>query len=60
MRMKEAMALAAQAWCEPETSDRVMDPPLAKAFAKLLVKVSNGHRLCGEEELERLGLVGDY
>jgi hypothetical protein len=34
--MDEARMLAAQSWCDPETQDRVMDPPLAEAFAKRL------------------------
>ena len=32
--MDEARQLAAQCWCDPETEDRVMDPPLAEAVAK--------------------------
>jgi len=34
--MEEATALAAQCWCDPETSDREMDSALAMAFAKRL------------------------
>ena len=30
------MELAAQAWCRPEVSDRVMDVELAKVFAEIL------------------------
>lgn len=33
---EEALHIAAQAWCDSETSDRIMDPPLAIAFAKRL------------------------
>lgn len=33
---KAAIELAAQCWCDPETSDRVMDEALAMAFAKRL------------------------
>jgi len=32
--MREARQLAAQCWCDPETSDRVMDPELAEAVAR--------------------------
>lgn len=32
--MDEAMQIAAQCWCDPETEDRIMDPPLAEAVAK--------------------------
>ena len=32
--MDEARQLASQCWCDPETQDRVMDPPLAEAVAK--------------------------
>jgi hypothetical protein len=31
-----ALQLAAQAWCEPDTSNRVMDPALCYAFARIL------------------------
>ena len=31
-----ALELAAQAWCHPKTSDRVMDVELAHAFAEIL------------------------
>ena len=30
----EARIAAAQCWCDDETSDRVMDPPLAEAVAR--------------------------
>lgn len=33
-----SLQLAAQAWCEPDTSNRVMDPALATAFARILDK----------------------
>lgn len=32
--MPEARQIAAQCWCDPETSDRVMDPELAEAVAR--------------------------
>jgi hypothetical protein len=32
--MDEARQYAAQCWCDPETSDRVMDTQLAEAVAK--------------------------
>lgn len=34
--MSEARQLAGQCWCDVETQDRIMDPPLAEAFAKRL------------------------
>ena len=34
MWMNEAREYAAQCWCDPETSDRVMDVALAEAVAK--------------------------
>ena len=34
VQMEEARATAAQCWCDPETSDRVMDVNLAEAVAK--------------------------
>lgn len=34
--MDEARQISAHCWCDPETQDRVMDPPLAEAFAKRL------------------------
>ena len=37
MTKKEAIEMAAQAWCDPETSDRVMDSELANAVAKRLI-----------------------
>lgn len=32
--MPEALAIAAQCWCDPQTQDRVMDPTLAEAVAR--------------------------
>ena len=34
--IQEARGLAAQCWCDAETSDRVMDPVLAEAVARRL------------------------
>jgi len=34
--LEEATMIAAQCWCDPETSNRVMDPALAGAFARRL------------------------
>jgi hypothetical protein len=34
--IEKARQVAAQAWCDPETSDKVMDAALAEAFAKRL------------------------
>ena len=36
-RMELALQEAAGAWCEEKTSDKIMDPVLAEAFAKILV-----------------------
>ena len=36
MTRDEALALAAQAWCEPSTSHLVMEGDLARAFADIL------------------------
>ena len=36
MILEEARHWAAQAWCDPSTENRTMDPPLAEAFAKIL------------------------
>ena len=40
MEMDVARGLAAQCWCDPRTSDRVMDPDLAEVFAEILQKLS--------------------
>lgn len=36
MASEMAMQFATQAWCQPETSDKGMDPALAMAFATVL------------------------
>ena len=36
--MNKAQQIAAQCWCDPETSHIVMDPALANAFAKRLAR----------------------
>lgn len=36
MTIEEARQLAAQAWCKPNTSRKVMDVELAEAFANIL------------------------
>ena len=36
MASELAMQMAAQAWCQPETSDKEMDTELAMAFATVL------------------------
>src|SRR5262249_7060084 len=48
---------AAQAWCAPTTSDRVMDPALADVFARML----DAARARGRVAALRLGgqLIGD-
>ncbi len=38
MNMQEAREIAAQCWCDPETSMIEMDTRLAEAFAKRLVE----------------------
>lgn len=40
MEIDVARGLAAQCWCDPRTSDRVMDPDLAEVFAEKLQKLS--------------------
>ena len=40
MRIEEARGIAAQCWCDPETSHKVMDPDLAEAIARRIVRVS--------------------
>ena len=40
MNIEEARGIAAQCWCDPETSSKVMDPVLAEAFAKRLMKMA--------------------
>lgn len=37
--MDLATSLAAQVWCRPETSSKVMDPVLCQAFAEVLREV---------------------
>lgn len=39
MPTDKAIELAAQAWCDPTVSDRVMDGDLAIAFARIIDKV---------------------
>jgi len=39
MPTNESIELAAQAWCDPTVSDRVMDGDLAIAFARIIDKV---------------------
>lgn len=41
MTLEEARQLAAQVWCDKETSSIPMDVHLAEAFAKLLVQVTH-------------------
>lgn len=40
MNERKAMELAAQCWCEPETSHLIMEPLLAAAFAKVILEVT--------------------
>lgn len=42
-----ARGLAAQAWCDPRTSNRVMDPELAEVFAEKLDQYLEALRWCG-------------
>jgi NTP pyrophosphatase (non-canonical NTP hydrolase) len=37
MNKSEAQMLVAQAWCQPETSNKVMDTELAEAFVEILL-----------------------
>ena len=37
--MNEARELASQCWCDPTTSDRMMDVELAEVFAKLIARL---------------------
>jgi hypothetical protein len=38
MKIEQARELAAQLWCEPQHSHKVMDVDLAESIAQLLVK----------------------
>ena len=49
MPTNESIELAAQAWCDPTVSDRVMDGDLAIAFARIIDKVRLPKRLTPEE-----------
>lgn len=50
MNHKEALGIAAQAWCQPVNSRKILDPDLASAFADLLLQVVNdpGNLTCGQ------------
>lgn len=37
LTIQAARAIAATAWCQPATKDKVMDVDLAEAFAQLLI-----------------------
>ncbi len=39
MDIEEARGIAAQCWCDPENSHKIMDPELAEAFAKRLLQL---------------------
>lgn len=39
--IQKARAIAALAWCQPETGDKVMDPILCEEFAKILLREVN-------------------
>jgi hypothetical protein len=55
MTRDEARQLAAQAWCHPKTSHKVMDTDLCEAFADILVNFGlNGGspELSPEDDLE--------
>jgi hypothetical protein len=41
MASEQSLQRAAQAWCTATTSDRIMDPPLAEAFAHILETVAD-------------------
>lgn len=36
MASEKSLQKAAQAWCKPSTSEKVMDPELAEAFAEII------------------------
>lgn len=42
LTMEECLQMAARAWCQPETSNKVMDPLLAVAFAQIIYDYANG------------------
>lgn len=44
MTRDEALQIAAQAWCDPTTSDRVMDTALAHVFADALIAIEERAR----------------
>lgn len=50
MNIQEAREIVAAAWCQPATSDRVMDPALAEEFAKILLNTVHD---CVNEEVEQ-------
>lgn len=45
--MDEATQIAAQCWCDPETSGKIFDPVLAKAIA---VRISNWIKTCAQSQ----------
>jgi len=56
MTLQEARAIAAQCWCDPETSHIEMDVNLAEAFAKRLNVVFEQRR-CMETLLDPVNAV---
>lgn len=44
MTHEQALGLAAQAWCQPQTSGKIMDPDLAEAFAHIIEDVAEEER----------------
>lgn len=52
MGKEEALELAAQAWCQPSTNGKIVDPELANAFADILVRETK--RAADEVRLEEV------
>jgi len=55
MSQEESLQLAAAAWCGEKTKHKVMDPELAKEFARILQREVNGRLL--RERIIKKGLL---
>jgi hypothetical protein len=53
LTIEKARGLAAQCWCEPETSDKEMDATLAEAFARKLMQAVNTRHVTPLQTAER-------
>jgi NTP pyrophosphatase (non-canonical NTP hydrolase) len=51
MNKSEAQMLVAQAWCQPETSNKVMDTELAEAFVEILL-ANQPSRISAEDRVK--------